>query len=287
MAYTVETSFNQFFDAINLGGDHRGTANSRRDNIVSMLEKKFTIIESFASGSIPKFTALKDRSDLDVIVALHYGKHIANRTPTEVIQSVRDALSTYRTNVRKNGQAVTLYYKTWPNVDIVPVSRFSDSSGNTTHYNVPDINTGRWIESRPKTHAKAIEEKSSECGGNFRRIIKMIKWWNICHSNYLRSYHIEVLALKVFSGTLDDTSWNVFQFFEKARVLLQASLWHDLGFVDVYLSYSDRQEVLKRFDTAISKSRTAWCNTFNDNDDHKSAIAIWRQIFGDRFPAYG
>lgn len=287
MAYTVESSFNQFFDAINLSGDHRDTANSRRDNIVSMLGKHFSIIESFASGSIPKFTALKDHADLDVIVALHYSKHIADKTPTEILQSVRDALSAYRTNVRKNGQAVTLYYKTWPNVDIVPVSRSADNNGNTIHYNVPDTNTGLWLKSRPKSHAQAIEGKSSECGSNFRRIVKMIKWWNICHSNYLRSYHIEVLALKVFNGNLNDTPWNVFQFFEKSRALLQTSLWHDLGWVDEYLSYTDRNEVLKRFDIAIAKSRSAWCYTWDKNNDHKSAIEIWRQMFGERFPAYG
>jgi hypothetical protein len=287
MAYTVESSFNQFFDAINLSGDHRETANARKDKIISILGNTFSILEAFPSGSIPKYTALKDHADLDVIVALHYSKHIKGKSPKDVLQSVQDCLAEYKTNVRKNGQAVTLYYKTWPNVDVVPVSRYEDNNGNITHYNVPDSNTGVWIPSRPKNHANAIETKSSECGTNFRRIIKMIKWWNRCHSNYLQSYHIEVLALKVFDGNLDDTPWHVFQFFEKARALLQSSLFYDLGYVDDYLSYSDRQEVIMRLDTAISKSGNAWHCTYDKNSDHKTAIQIWRQIFGERFPTYG
>lgn len=287
MPYTVEASFTSFFDKINLGGDHREIANTRRDDIVGKLSKSFTILESFSTGSIPKYTALREHADLDIIVALHYSQHIKHKTPTQVLQDVRNALAEWRTGARRNGQAVTLKYKTWPNVDIVPVSRTTDESGNVLHYNVPNELNDTWIVSKPKKHAKSIEVHSSSCGYNFRRILKMVKCWNRIHGDYLQSYHIEALALKVFDGNLVDTSWNVFQFFDKAKPLLEERLWYDTGYADDYLSWSDRQHVLKRFDTAISKSRSAWHKTYGANNDHKGAIEIWRQIFGSYFPAYG
>lgn len=287
MPYTVAVSFDKFYENINLGGDHRGTANARRDDIVARLRKSFDIIESFSTGSIPKFTALKQHADLDVMVALHYGKHVEGKKPTQVLQSVRDALAEWRTGVRRNGQAVTLYYKTWPNVDVVPVSRVVNSDGKVTHYNVPDSNTDEWIESRPKSLAATIESKSKECGYNFRRIVKMIKHWNRIHSDYLLSYHIEVLAIRVLSGNLDDTPWEVFQFFGNARKLLEYPLWYDTGLADDYLSWPARQEVLKRFDIAVTKSRDAWIKTYDKNRDHEGTIKIWQDIFGDKFPSYG
>lgn len=287
MPYTVSASFDAFHANINLSGDHRQIANTRRDDVVDTLSKKFEIVESFATGSIPKYTALKEQADLDVMVALHYGKHIKDKTPTQVLQDVRDGLAEWRTGARKNGQAVTLYYRTWPNVDVVPVSRVVNDDGTISHYNVPDSNTDTWIPSRPKLHASKIESKSSDCGHSFRRIIKMIKHWNKIHGDYLQNYHIEVLALNVFDTSLDDTPWYVFQFFDKARPLLADNIWYELGYADSYLSWSDRQEVLKRFDTAISKSRAAWGRTYNGSEDHKGAIQIWKQIFGDKFPAYG
>ena len=279
----VERYFEKFFGEINLNGDHRETANKRKDRIVELLGSKFSIIESFGTGSIPKFTALKGHADLDVMVVLHYGKHIKDKKPSEVLQNVRDTLSQYRTNVRKNGQAVTLYYETWPNVDIVPVSRSSDEQGNF-YYNVPDINTGKWLISKPKIHASKIEKKSSECGLNFRRIIKMIKCWNFSHINYLQSYHIEVLALNVLDGNLDDTAWHVYQFFDKSRILLESRLWYEGSYVDDYLSFKDRTEILSRFDTAIDKSRSAWY--YGHINDYRKAIVVWRQIFGEKFPEY-
>src|ERR1700738_3310146 len=138
MPYTVAVSFDSFYENINLGGDHRETANARKGDIIKTLEKTFDIVEAFSAGSIPKYTALKDHADLDVIVALNWTKHLHDRTPTQVLQDVRDALAEWRTGARKNGQAVTLNYTTWPNVDIVPVSRTVNDDGLILHYNVPD-----------------------------------------------------------------------------------------------------------------------------------------------------
>jgi hypothetical protein len=287
MALTVAAAFDGFYETINLSGDHRETANARKDRVVRLLEKHFDIIESFATGSIPRFTALKGKSDVDVMVALHYSRHIHDKTPTAVLQSVRDALSEYRTGARKNGQAVTLYYDTWPNVDIVPVSRVVNANDEVTHYSVPNSNTDSWIKSRPKSHAANIERKASQCGANFRRITKMIKHWNLVHSDLLQSYHIEVLAWTVFDRNLDDTPWEVFQFLDNARRLLQNRIWYESGYVDEYLSTRDRQEILTRVDTAAERARYAWHATYGSNNNHNLAITTWKQIFGDAFPSYG
>ncbi len=258
MALTVSAAFDAFHGAINLGGDHREVANSRKETLLGYLKKSFDVLDAFAIGSIPKYTALKGDADLDIMVVLHYTKHIKDKTPKQLLQDVQTALAEYRTNVRKNGQAVTLYYQTWPFVDVVPVARHDNSDGTVSHYILPNANNGTWLSSRPKHFAEAIEKRSTDSGYNFRRIIKMIKVWNNSHSCYLSSYHIEVLALQVLTGNLDDTPWQVSQFFEKSRPLLASSLYYDVGYVDGYLSYTDRTEVLKRFDRAKEQSLEAW-----------------------------
>ncbi|MDA9542275.1 hypothetical protein ACM41_39905 [Bradyrhizobium sp. CCBAU 21362] len=287
MAYTVEASFNAFYEEINLSGDHRDTANKRRDRIVDLLKNDFTILEAYSAGSIPKYTALRGHADLDVIVALHYGKHVKDKLPSVVLQNVRDSLSAYRTGVRSNGQAVTLYYDTWPSVDIVPVSRVTDNNGTVTHCEVPNSRTESWIPSKPKEHAALIEAASTKCGPNFRRIIKMAKEWNRVHSDYLTGYHIEVLALRTFDSNLDDLPWHLHMFFDKARDFVRQRLWHQVSYVDDYLSATGRAEAVKRLETAYSKSLSAWYATHGSNKDHVTAIGLWRQIFGDRYPAHG
>jgi hypothetical protein len=284
--YTVAVSFDKFYQKINLSGDHRDTANRRKNDIVSTLKKKLDVLEAFASGSIPRYNALKGHADLDVIVALHYSKHIKDKLPSQVLQEVRDALD-YRTNVRKNGQAVTLYYKTWPNVDIVPCSRVVDDDGNVTSYSISDMNTEQWITSKPKKHTNNMSSRAGVCGQNFRRVITMAKHWNRKHGSYLQSYHIEALAMNIFTSSMDDITWDVYTFFDKAYGLVSSYLWYEGAHVDDYLKWDKRQEAKKRLETAKNKSLTAWHKTYNDNDDDEGAITIWCQIFGNEYPAYG
>lgn len=287
MALTVASGFEQFYDAINLSGDHHSIANTRREHVVKTLANKLHIVESFNSGSIHRYTALKDHADLDVIACLHYSKHIKDKSPQDVLQLVRDALGEYRNNVRKNGQAVTLHYKTWPNVDIVPASQVTDLNGNILEYKIPDMNTGKWISTNPKKHNDNIRSQSSLVGTKFRRLITMMKWWNKKHSSYLQSYHIEVMALKIFDSEVDDYSWGMHQFFDKAVELTSSYLWHEGSFVDDYLDYNSRAEIIKRLSTAKELSRTAWYLTYDDKNDHAGAIKKWQQIFVDNFPNYG
>ncbi len=287
MPYTVPVSFDKFRENIELTGNHRDIANKRKDDIISSLENDFTIIEAFTSGSIPRYTAVKGYADLDVIVVLHYGKHIENKKPSQILQNVRDTLAGYKTNVRKNGQAVTLHYKTWPNVDIVPVSRTTNNDGSVNYYSVPDMNNETWIQSRPRKHSTAMSDKNKVCGEFFKRIVKMIKWWNHQHSSFLQSFHIEVIALKIFSGKLSDYPWNIFQYFDKAMELVKLSFWHEGDYIDNYLDYNKRNEAVKRLETARDKARDAWYYTYGDSNDHEKAINLWRQIFGNKFPVYG
>jgi hypothetical protein len=283
MPYTVPVSFDKFVGNISLTGDHKDTAGIRKNAVVSLLGNDFEILDAFATGSIPNGTALKARSDLDVMVVLHWSKHIKDKSAQRVLQDVRDALGEYRTNVRKNGQAVTLHYESWPNVDIVPVSRMVNDDGTVNYYSVPDMNSGRWLKSRPRKHANSLNARVQSSGFLFKPLIRMIKEWNNAHSDFMQAFHIEVLCISIFTTAITDYSWAVFQFFEKAISLVEAKLWYENGYADDYLSTDDRNEVLTRLETAKNKSRTAWYHTFNGRGQDEEAIEIWRQVFGDKF----
>lgn len=287
MPHTVTYSFDLFRQNIEPPSYQRETATPRKNHIVSLLEESFEIIDSFPTGSLPRYTAVKGYADLDIMIVLHYGKHIKNRKPSEVLLSVRERLSEYRTNVRRNGQAITMAYKTWPNVDIVPVSRVVNADDSVSHYNVPNMHNETWIKSQPVRHSNEMTERNASYGQQFKRIVKMIKWWNHQHSSYLQSFHIEVLALNILSGSFSNYPWQIFRFFDKAAEIVQAPLYHYVGNVDSYFDWKRRQEAVKRLNTAKDKSRSAWNLTYGDNDDHEGAIKIWRQIFGNEFPQYG
>lgn len=286
MVYAVATAFDQFRQNIELSGDHRDTAKSRRDRLVALLGKDFTIVDAFPTGSIPRFTAIREYADLDIMVVLHYSKHCKDKRPSQVLKEVQDSLAEYRTGVRRNGQAVTLYYETWPNVDIVPVFFTGQDAEHVEYYNVPDMNQELWLWSNPPKHDKDMTDSNKSSGDKFKHIVKMIKRWNRKHSDYLQSFHLEVMALHTFSSLIADYDQGVFQFFENACKLCSSALYHDGNQVDGYLGFAARQEALKRLATARDTAKAAWNCRYWQND-HREAIRLWKQVFGEDFPSYG
>ncbi|KJF93245.1 hypothetical protein UB39_16075 [Photobacterium angustum] len=157
MPYTIPVSFDKFIEKISVTGNQAEIAESRCKSIVSMLDKELNILEAFPFGSLVSGTSLCGFADADVMLVLHYGDHAENNSPTEFLQSVRDKLSRYNTRMaKKNGQAITLYFKTWPNVDIVPAYRVSDN-GSFYCYKIPNANDDSWIETSPKIHINSMQ----------------------------------------------------------------------------------------------------------------------------------
>lgn len=234
-------------------------------------------------GSLANGTALKGFADADVMLVLHYGNHLLGKTPTQLLQDVRDKLSDYNTRMaKKNGQAVTLYFTTWPNVDIVPACRVVEGQ-EFYCYELPNVNNETWIQARPKVHM----ENMSHLSESKINLAKMIKEWNRKHSSYLSSFHIEVMILS-YPEFYEDYAWHVFQGFEHIYKMLERVIPSPAGLggnVDDYLNIVSRTEARNRVATAIVESRSAWWSSHNNRN--KDSIDAFRKIFGERFPSYG
>lgn len=277
-------AFDQFYAAINLPGDHRALANTRKDWIIRRIGTSLDVLNSFPMGSIPRFTALEAHADLDVILVLHFGKHIKDEKPSAVLSTVKAALGSGAGSVRRNGQAVTMRFESWPDVDVVPASRVTNDDGSISHYNIPDMNREEWIETKPNLHTRHMIDAASERGANFRRVVKMMKDWNRRQDVSIQSYHLEVIALKMDAVDWDDTGWAIYQWFVTAESSLDW-LWHEGKDVSEYLSAPRALRVKNQIADTKNKAFTAWYKA--SIEDNREAIRIWRSIFGNRFPTYG
>lgn len=285
MAWTIDTAFDEFHSEIALLGEHRTAANARKDWIVSQLKPRLHVLDAFAFGSITKHTAISEHADVDILVRLHYGEHIKDRKPSAVLSTLRTALGPGAGEVRRNGQAVTVKFKSWPSVDVVPACGLVNTEGKLTEYKIPDMRRETWLITDPKAHARRIAFAASDRGPNFRRLIKMIKHWNRRQSKRLQSYHIEVVALEMTSDWAD-MSWSMFQFFDAARAKL-AFHWYDGDDVTAYIDWADRPVYDAQLRTAEAAASDGWHATYNTRSDHKTAISSFGRLFGRAFPSYG
>jgi hypothetical protein len=282
MPFLLSTCFREFLDNITISGDLKKTADARRRAIVDLLGGHFEILDSFPTGSVVRGTALRNASDLDVMAVLHYGKHLKDKSPVRVLEDVRDALADYNAKiVKKNGQAVTLYFTTWPNVDIVPCKRVGTSDDYVLQ--IPDANTGEWISTDPAAHDRAM----ARLPARRRQLVRMVKCWNRAHSEYFRSFHIEQVAIQM-SGTTDEEEWtesswpwSILKFFERAIELTEPTA----SLAGPY-SVEDWKELRSRLRRAKDLALDAWHAVYKKNEvEH--AVDRLRILFGDQFPAYG
>lgn len=285
--FHVDTAFEEFHAAIALSGDHHALANSRAEWIVRQLRGSFEVLDHFTMGSIPKYTALSGHADLDVLVVLHFGKHIKGKCPGRVLIDVRKALGPRAGSPRRNGQAVTVTFDSWPNVDVVPASRTmaDKATGKVKHYRIPDMHRGEWLVTKPRRHTRNIKARASLEGPEFRRVVRMVKDWNRRQAVRLQSYHVEVIALQVLDS-YDDYSWAVYRWFEVAQDHLDICIYegHDVA---AYLTDDQRNAIDDQLRGAGKTASDAWYATCDTNDDHELAIKLWKSIFGQRFPDCG
>lgn len=287
MPYSIPTSFDQFASNIEVTGYSREIANGRENGIKSLLSNKFEILDIFSIGSLPKYTAVKHHADLDIFVVLHYGKHIKDRKPSNVLLSVKNALDGYTANVRRNGQAVSLSFATWPNVDIVPVYRNINSDKTVNYYGVPNMSNETWISSRPRSHATRMTERnnSDACGNKFKRVVKMVKWWNYINDGYLSSYHIEIIALDTLYSEITDYSWTLSYFFSEMKKKVHTNIFDGLNDVSSNMTSSQRETFDSKLSNAVRRLDEAL--SFVYQGENEKAIEKYRMVFGTEFPSYG
>lgn len=283
MPFLVDTAFRQYHDAIKLSRDHHLIANKRRDWLASRLGASMTLLDTKSIGSVPRYTALAGHADLDFLAVLHWGDHIKDRSPATVLNNVKTALGENAKSIRRNGQAVTVTFESWPSIDVVPASKNTNSDGTVNHYKIPDMNRGEWLISRPVKHGNAISDLAKGGSSVARPAIRMIKDWNRRQTPRMQSYHIEAIATQV-SVDWSEYSWSLYRWFEAAAEATWFC-WYEEENVSNYLSASQKSSVKSNLEAAKAIALQGWLA--DDRGDHEAAIGHWKRLFGHKFPAYG
>jgi hypothetical protein len=118
----------------------------------------------------------------------------------------------------------------------------------------------------------------------------MIKGWNKSHISFLRSFHLETLALQILDNvTISDFLSGVRYYFANGVSLINKENPDPAGYggnVGSYLCPAEIiEEAVDRFQRAFELSSKA---ESSGKQGHTSqAFAKWRTLFGDYFPTYG
>ena len=289
MPLTTVEAFNQFKEKLLLTEPQKDLIKGRRTTVAGYLAESFPSTSDLplsttkVIGSAGRSTIIRPLDDIDVLAVFNNKDQIYERLyrndSQKFLYRIRDALTKYKVEVvGARGQAVRLFYKQAPHVDIAPV--FKWSSGG---YALPD-GTGGWLTTDPDVHDEWINRRHGELGNRLKPMIRMVKRWNNVHSKYLKGFHIEVVLATVFTSIGGDSRDACAKFFDRGQNYLSVPdpAGHS-GDLSTYLSETSRANVLSNMRSAQDRATKA--NAAEAVGNHQEAIRLWRIIFGDEFPA--
>ncbi len=287
---TVATAFEDFRKALEIDQDTIDKAIELHEKARKALKDRLEGHKrSFLSGSYPRNTRLDPLDDID-IVAVVESTDPWDDDPQKAMEAAGEAVRPDfpGCTIRLGVHAVKVTPKDPPipgvHLDIVVARESGDGTVLEISEREPESN---WKKSDPEAHAAALSKANDAWKKRLKPTIKQIKHWNRnATGDPLRSFLIEALALRIFTGGGDLTAAQMAQkFFNEAKDAICTPTRSPAvpdGHVDGDMTEAEREAHSKRLSKASDTADDAIAA--EEAGDESAAQEIWYDLFGDPFP---
>lgn len=295
----VGRAFEELLSDLEITDAQRAEASRQQQQVRAELWTRLALTGAFLSGSYRRSTQIRPCDDIDLLIVLDAAWYQGDETREPifrnaagaraavdlVFRALRDAYP--RTELRRFARGVQIQFAgTGIGFDVVPA--FQDGSDN---FWIPDTADGRWVLTNPKAQQAAVSAANQgRCGQMLVPLAKLLKAWNDAHraTPGLRGFHLEAMA---YHGLwIAPTSYpsGVAYLFEDAatRVLADVpDIWPLGESATADLDWSARLAASSALRTAAADARRALAAEADGRE--AEAHAIWRSLFGSRYPERG
>jgi len=252
-------------------------------------------IDTFLSGSYKRDTAIRpvtkegeeERPDVDIIVVTN---HTLYDEPKAVLDLLYQTLKEEYDDIRRQTRSVGISAAS-ADMDIVPIIAPQGLEG--TLY-IPDRKLSQWLVTNPPRHTAWTTEVNEASAGRFKPLVKLMKWWrreNPTISKKPKGFVVECIAAEcmdteeaqyadLFLGTLEEIGTRY-----AIDILLKRVPRIDYpgvpgNSVTDGITFDAFEGFFNKAKAHAELGRRA-----QSEQDPDKALALWREIFGSRFPA--
>lgn len=291
MIKTVPEAFQEFMRRYEPTAATKEAAAAKQNYLRDSLAGHLEVMDDFLTGSYIKQTQIKPKTDIDLFLVLNptYWHEKNLQKPRDVLSFVFHQLrKTYpRSIMRIDGQAVALIFQDGFKFDVVPAFK-----GNGDYFIIPSVKPPEWIPCNPKKHIDSLAKMNQAFSQTLKPLIKMAKCWKVAKLAALRSFHIELMAARIFSNLSDAMSDDLVSgyprslafFFQQACHLIDEPMTDEVNRrIDEYLNVEDLREQTWVKLTYAAKVATEACH-YQAIGKQRRACVLWRTVFGQSFP---
>jgi hypothetical protein len=288
---TTTEFFEDLLDRINLKIDdkERDFIEEKQNALRDALREKLPLKDDFLTGSYKRHTIIKplkdgEKFDVDVFLAFD-NEEYGERELADLRKMVADALVEIKAENTKLGitdindtqrRSVCVQFGNNFQIDVVPAIEVEKD----VRYKIFDNQTLKAVKSNPKLHAQLLSEANDRTGGKLVPTIKMLKSWKRDKCDYMKSFHLELLAVDILGGKeIPSYPESVAKFFAEAKLKLKESCLKDPAnseyFIDAYLDDDGTRQ--KLLDLVVAESEAA--NDALEMEKDEDAVGRWKDIF--------
>lgn len=216
----------------------------------------------------------------------------STRLTNKFVSALKSVPQYQAAETKRNGEAATLKLTSYEwNFDIVPCFKTVPDAFNREYYLIPN-GAGDWKKTDPRLDQSRTTTINQKHNGNILNIIRTIKFWNKRQTMpSAGSYLLETIVLNYYDNPFLVASQFVDMELPAIFNHIGSKILQDIsdpkgiqGNINL-LSNDDREKISTRAFLDAAKATAA--RNHETNNDQKSAITKWREVFGNDFPVYG
>ncbi len=289
---TTEDYFNSLLQKLNLTDEEYKLISKKHLSLRERLRELLQVEDDFLTGSYPRNTMIQpngdDKFDVDFFLAFNNDDYGEFKLP-ELLEIVKNALMQIKDededikNIKEQTRSIGVEYSNNFQIDVVPAIEIEKDN----LYKIFDKKTGQSVDSNPKLHRRQLSEANENTeSGSIRRlvpIIKLLKSWKRNKCDYVKSFHLELMAKEILKKEqIESISSGLGRFFLNVEDFLQEPCMVDPANTENYIDeYIDEDNIRGDLLELITKEKDHAKNAIHleESGDINNAINGWKRIF--------
>lgn len=289
---TTEEFFKELASKLELTKTESDKISLQHNKLRDKLCEKLSVEDDFLTGSYARNTMIRPRDDrkfdVDFFLAFSQKDYGETELP-DLLGIVKNTLEEIKNDdtdiveIQEQKRSIGVIYKDNFQIDVIPAIQIEKDK----KYKIFDKNTLQAVESNPKLHGSNLTSANevSESGGVKRLvpIVKLLKFWKRGKCDYLKSFHLEMLAVEILGGEeISSYSQGLTKFFANAEKNLQSAGMKDPAnednIIDAYLDDDGtRTELIGLINEENQIAEKAI--ELENEGKNDEAVKEWKKIF--------
>ncbi|MFE9942120.1 SMODS domain-containing nucleotidyltransferase [Streptomyces hirsutus] len=267
MTHQIADPFDAFLRHITLSDSEKATALERGRRLSRRLEQRPEVRECLITGSMVRSTAIRKFSDVDIVAVIESSNQLSRINSAALVTTVANILRETESDVQVSENAVRVMYPDGVTVDVLGAIHAGINSTADDVYRIPSSDRKGWATYAPEEQNRRIREAAASLGDNFKKLIRLCKWWSKTHGQPASSYEIEIAAHESFRTEIPELPLAIIELFNSIK-----------RSVDID---SPKMSALLESREIAEEAYSSW-----QTGDVQKSIELWGRLFGEQYPNF-